>query len=301
MTKSLSVILCLVLTYPCIAQKVNDWTEENFEQQVLKYDTQQAANATKKQKNYAGMILDEVRSSTDTNPAEFIMPDYFNVLSAMLTLNEDERIVQLAYDKFESAEGSCEYFMAFADKVRDSDKYAQVRKSFVERAAECAKNAPKQEVFDPTTYSTKEGLELKLVQQLHEIDQSDQEYRSDDNPDVETRSKQRRIDELNQKKIDELFAYYGRYIGNSLAGPKLDHVMWAVIQHSNPDYMKKYLPVVVKAVQMNELDESALKMLIDRYYGFTEGYQIFGSQRGFGFELADEKKQAEIKAMYGID
>ncbi len=56
-----------------------------------------------------------------------------------------------------------------------------------------------------------------------------------------------------------------------------------------------------KAVTKKELDASPLKMLIDRYYGLKYGYQIFGTQSGFGFKLADDKRRKKIELKYGID
>jgi len=41
-------------------------------------------------------------------------------------------------------------------------------------------------------------------------------------------------------------------------------------------------------------------MLIDRFYGLKYGYQIFGSQSGFGFEMADEETRKKIELKYGI-
>jgi hypothetical protein len=77
--------------------------------------------------------------------------------------------------------------------------------------------------------------------------------------------------------------------------------MWSVIQHSNPEMMEKYLPIVNKAVENNDLDKTPLKMLIDRYYGLKYGYQIFGSQNGFGFKMADDETRNKIIKQYGID
>jgi len=77
--------------------------------------------------------------------------------------------------------------------------------------------------------------------------------------------------------------------------------MWAVIQHSNLEMMERYLPVIQKAVKDKELNIVPLKMLIDRFYGLKYGYQIFGSQSGFGFEMADEKTRKEIELKYGIE
>lgn len=74
--------------------------------------------------------------------------------------------------------------------------------------------------------------------------------------------------------------------------------MFIVIQHSNLKMMERYLPVIQKAVKGKEVDVLALKYLIDRYYGATYGYQIFGSQNGI--EIADEKTRKEIERKYGI-
>jgi hypothetical protein len=65
--------------------------------------------------------------------------------------------------------------------------------------------------------------------------------------------------------------------------------------------MAEYLPIFQKAVEENELDVVPFKMLIDRFYGLKYGYQIFGTQSGFGFELADDKKRKEIELKYGIE
>ena len=77
--------------------------------------------------------------------------------------------------------------------------------------------------------------------------------------------------------------------------------MWAVIQHSNPELMAEYLPIIQDAVKEKELDETPFKMLIDRYYGLKYGYQIFGSQSGFGFKLADEETRIKIEKKYQIE
>ena len=41
-------------------------------------------------------------------------------------------------------------------------------------------------------------------------------------------------------------------------------------------------------------------MFVDRYYGLKYGYQVFGSQSGFGFELADPKTKEKIENDLGL-
>ncbi|MFK7783667.1 MAG: hypothetical protein AB8B56_01055 [Crocinitomicaceae bacterium] len=65
--------------------------------------------------------------------------------------------------------------------------------------------------------------------------------------------------------------------------------------------MEKYLPILQKAVADGQINEKPFKMLIDRYYGLKYGYQVFGSQSGCGFELADDKKREEIKTKYNLE
>lgn len=86
-----------------------------------------------------------------------------------------------------------------------------------------------------------------------------------------------------------------------MVGKRFDNVMWAVIQHSNPDMMEKYIPIVHKAVENNEIKQTPLKMLIDRFYGLKYGYQIFGSQNGFGFKMADNETRNKIIKQYDLN
>lgn len=113
--------------------------------------------------------------------------------------------------------------------------------------------------------------------------------------------KQKLLDKENQQTVEALYQQHNTYIGRSLVGTEHEAVMWSVIQHADPEMMEKYLPVIHKAVQDGELDMGPLKMLIDRYYGLTKGYQFFGTQSGFGFENAGKEEKNKIKEMYGID
>ena len=152
--------------------------------------------------------------------------------------------------------------------------------------------------FNIEEYCKSNNLDMALVTKINKVKIDDQKHRNDSSKEL--RSKQLELDKTNQETINSLYSKHKTYIGKSLVGEKFKSVMWAVIQHSNTEMMAEYLSVIQKAVKENELDVVPFKMLIDRFYGLKYGYQIFGSQSGFGFELADDKKRKEIKLKYGI-
>jgi hypothetical protein len=82
-------------------------------------------------------------------------------------------------------------------------------------------------------------------------------------------------------------------------GPELEHIMWLVVQHSTPEFMERYLPVVAEAVHANELQPAPLKMLIDRIYWIQTKQQIFGSQAGV--PLADKKTIEKVQKKYQLE
>jgi len=133
---------------------------------------------------------------------------------------------------------------------------------------------------------------------MDQISRDDALYRKTSKDDLPV--KQAELDQKNQQLIESLCREYGTYIGKGLVGDKYESVMWAVIQHSNVEMMGHYLPLIHKAVKDNELPVAPLKMLIDRFYGLKFGYQVFGTQSGFGFDLAGEERRMEIELEYGI-
>lgn len=148
------------------------------------------------------------------------------------------------------------------------------------------------ETVNIKAYSIKNHLDENLVQVIREIG-------IDDQIDRNNNKLQKQLDIRNQIKIDSLYKNHQTYLGKSLVGNDFKSVMWQVIQHSNLNYMEKYLPIVISALKNNELGESALKYLIDRIYSEKHNYQIFGSQENI--KMADEKTRKEIKLKYGMD
>ena len=295
---SIITFLIAITSFNVFGQNANELDYENFEHQILLYEPVARQDIDQKSFDYGSMILEETKSATKNSPENFNVADYMNVLSAFLTLKESLSNIELAYQKFEDAEGSCEYIIAFENTFENNPKYAPIRNKFRKKLEECRSEPSRDEVkFDIPEYCRSNKLDLKLVQEIIQINNADQQYRNGNGvPDKQSVS-----DRKNQLKIDSLYRQYGTYIGRTLVGEKFESVMWAVIQHSNQEMMEKYLPVVHKAVEENELDETPFKMLIDRYYGLKYGYQVFGSQNGFGFDMADEDQRRAIMQKYGIE
>jgi hypothetical protein len=269
---------------------------ETFEQEVLAYVPQLKEGLTQDKINYGNRILDEVKSGVKKRAEKFTVADYFNVLSAFLTLNEREENIRLAFQKFKASEGSCEYLLAFKNIVLENEKYDIIQSEFIEAARQCEASQGATEAFDIKDYIQERKLDRALVERMDYVNTLDQKYRTADGLDAE----QHRADKENQHSIDSLYTIYKRYIGRSLVGPRYEVTMWAVIQHAGVDYMEKYLPVVHQAYLDKELEAGPLKMLIDRYYGLRYGYQVFGSQTGFDFKLATEAQKAAIVKQYGL-
>jgi hypothetical protein len=286
------VILFLLKARDSQGQKF--FSDSDFEHQVLYYQPEQ--RVSDKDFAYAKMILRETKSATENNPSNFNVADYFNILSAFLTLQESQENLNLAFQKFANADGSCEYLKSFEKKVAETSKYDPIRNAYRKELAKCQVHPDIHKTFDPEEYALEHGLDVSLVKAIYMIKLRDQEYRDGSG---EWDPRQMPLDKDNQELINRLYADTKTYIGRTMVGEELETVMWSVIQHSNPEMMKKYLPVVHEAVEKNELDVAPLKMLLDRYYSITEGYQFFGSQEGV--MLADEYVRAELKKRYNID
>ena len=147
----------------------------------------------------------------------------------------------------------------------------------------------------PAEYATAHGLDSKLIRQIAQIHEDDQRYRKNGYD----AKRQTPLDRKNERRIEKLFEHYGKYLGTSLVGTRYNSVMWAVIQHSQPETMKKYLPVVHEAVREGELPAGPLRMLIDRIQTEETGKQVFGSQ--VGVPLLTEAERKRIAEEYGID
>jgi hypothetical protein len=262
---------------------------------MLKFTPQKKDGVSQEEFNYAAMILSETKKATKDNPANFNLADYFNILFAFLNLGVADDDLDIAYGKFISAPGSCEYLISFKNKVNQSNVYDRIRSRYMADLAKCESLAKTNALPEQ---NSPQSSNPALAKVMEDILQQDQKFRAAGLSNADIILKQKKLDIKNQLIIDSLFNRYQTYIGKSMVGEKYQNVMWLVIQHSDIDRMQKYLPVISKAVQLKELPEVNLKMLIDRTYSIKYKYQIFGSQGGV--KLADEKTIQSVRDRFHL-
>lgn len=293
------LIQLLFLNISCNTQNEFQFSLEHFEEEIIAYQPVQNSSLSKKDFDHGSFIIKETQKATKGNPKNFNRADYFNILSAFLTLKESKANIKIAFEKFRQSEGSCEYFIEFEKIVETNTKYDLIRADYAEQLKKCQATALPKKLVDLSEYSKEHHLNLALVKCMDHLNTLDQMHRTQ--ASKKAAEQQKKLDLQNQAVVDSLYQIHQTYIGKSLVGASYESVMWAVIQHSNLDMMEKYLPVIHKAVQEKELSTGPLKMLLDRFYGLKYGYQIFGSQSGFNFKLADDKTRKEIEEKYDLE
>ena len=85
------------------------------------------------------------------------------------------------------------------------------------------------------------------------------------------------LDGENIKRVEEIIAKYG-YPGKALVGTPENRAAWIVIQHSTPQIIQKYLPMLREAVKNGDLDRQSLALTEDRNLMYQGKKQIYGSQ-----------------------
>lgn len=289
--KNLFLIGLILLITSCVAQeKQSELTYENFDQQILDYKPIQN-DAPESSYKDALMFLNETQNRIRKNKKADIS-DYWNILTVFNNVDESNKYIDIAFKKFIQTEGSCAYLIScevFFERYNDYIE-SKLRKQ-LEVCLNDSQNV-KKETINIQEYADKNGLDKSLVAVINQVGIADQKDRYNDEV-------QNKLDRINQQKVDSLYTKYQTYIGKTLVGSQFNSVMWQVIQHSNLTYMEKYLPVVVSAVEKEELGQDALKYLIDRIYSEKYNYQIFGSQGNT--KMADDKTRKEVKMKYGIE
>ena len=85
------------------------------------------------------------------------------------------------------------------------------------------------------------------------------------------------LDGENIKRVEEIIAKYG-YPGKALVRTPENRAAWIVIQHSSPQVIQKYLPMLREAVKNGDLDRQSLALTEDRNLMYQGKKQIYGSQ-----------------------
>lgn len=297
--KSVILICIAFLTFSCsqAQTKSPNFTIENFDLEFLKYIPVQKEGISKKSFEHGKMIILETQKLIKGDPKNYNVADYWNIATAFSTLQESKENIKTAFLKASESEGVCDYYESFENVKNHFDRHFP--ELYNQKKLLCENVESEDEDFDPKSYSSKNNLDQDLVKLISEIKERDRKFRKTNYQD--NIRKQQELDLINQKIIDSLYLQYKSYIGKSLVGKKFENEMWAVIQHSNLGMMEKYLPIIHKAVKAKEVEQGILKMLLDRYYGLKHGYQIYGSQSGFGFSMATEKQRKDVELKYGIE
>lgn len=287
------MLLLLGLLAAHAAEVTSRFHETSFEKDVLEFEPVRQPQVDAATFEFACRILRETRQAVRSDEDEFNVADYWNLCVAFLKLDLARADVELAFRKMIASEGSCEYLESFGQKNA-------LYTTFPERYQAALDNCRQQKAALaglPVEPVIPAGLDAGLVELINQIRLDDSRHRKELAPGWE--KPQRVLDRRNLALIDSLFAIDSTYIGRSRVGPKLESVMWAVIQHSDPASMRRYLPVIQAAVEAQELAPGPLKMLLDRLYWLEEGGQLFGSQGGA--PLLKPERRREILHRHGLD
>lgn len=274
----------------------NLFKADKLGEQILAYKPEKRAEVSERDYKYGLMLLRETVSATKGEPENLNVSDYWNITMAFLSLGEPAPHVDLVFRAALAAD--LKTICVYADAMGTGNLAEVIPETYLLFEGKCAQLPVESKAFDLDEYCAKGGLDPALVSMMQAIQARDWQFRKQKPVDW---SQQTPLDLYNQRLVDSLFAIHQSYLGNAKVGEQFASTMWAVIQHSNVDMMERYLPIVHQAYLDEELSVVALKLLIDRYYGLKHGYQVFGSQSGFGFEQADEATRANIMQTYQIE
>jgi len=270
---------------------------ENFDKMVLNYEPTQRSGVSEDKFNSGLRLLQETQRTVKSEGNEFNYADYWNISTAFMRLGEPNAHIGVAFKKasLKNEKSTCELIESFGLSRMQNLRNA-IPEIFDAVVAKCESRPKEAEVvFDPELYAQENAYDPALIKLMHQISENDQLYRVNDPVDW---SKQTPLDRRNMELIDSLYQAYGHYVGNDLLGQKLESTMWAVIQHSTIEKMQEYLPIVHQAVIDERLHPTPLKMLLDRIYSNTHGYQIFGSQGGV--KMGDKAFCEAVRKEYGL-
>ncbi len=267
---------------------------------IVGYAPTKRANVSEAEYAKGIFILNEVNNIINSNE-KLMYLDYWNLAIAFSSLKDVEKTEAAFKSAVElNREGTCDYLDYMAKTSKETyDNLKALLPDFISRFyPECLNSVNQQSDFDINAYVLKNDLDEELVKLIHEVSQNDEKYRVEGGK--VNWKKQTPLDLRNQKIIDSLYSEYKTYLGISLVGSRYEIAMWRVVQHSNIEMMEKYLAIIQKACQDNELSSNRpLKMLLDRIYSIKDKCQIFGSQ--VNVPNCDESIRLKVIDEYGID
>lgn len=267
----------------------------SVEAQQLDYYPDRKPGVSTADYDMAKQILSETYEQVKRDNGTFTYADYWNLAIAFKRMDQDVATVRQFL--FKSKELDPEKFVKIFAKLGGTEQSWRKYLTAAEHASVKRPGPPTAKIAPQAkSESVVQRYDPALIEAIAQIAADDQRYRSEVKVDMEA---QRRLDLQNLVKIDRLYQKYGRYLGKDLVGERFAHVMWAVVQHSDPLTMERYLPVVHAAVREGKLQANMLKMLLDRLHALRDGYQIFGSQPGV--PLVNKAMIVRIRRLYGLD
>ena len=90
-------------------------------------------------------------------------------------------------------------------------------------------------------------------------------------------AKMNQADSVNQIQVEELLTTYG-WLPQSKVGQKAAGALFLVIQHSDLETMRRYLPVLKKAVEEGEASATSAALMEDRVLMYEGKKQLYGTQ-----------------------
>jgi hypothetical protein len=222
--------------------------------------------------------------------------DYWNFATAYYRMGQPKEMIYdyLIKSKFTNNKDFCEIVNIYHKKKGGIDSvgfYKLLGDDYKALVADCSK-IKSDSVFDIEAYIKKNSYNKELIYTLRDLLNQDRKWRKGDDPKTQTD-----IDKSTIMKVEEVTKEYG-YPGTSMVGSKFDFVIWIIIQHAALEFQEKYLDLIAKAVQENQLGKTSLRMLLDGIYHKKTGFQIFGFEIGVPF--SDDKTIQEVKEKYNL-
>lgn len=161
------------------------------------------------------------------------------------------------------------------------------------------------------------NFDKPLRRRLQMIMKTDQEVRivflaahnrqpHDSIAEAEALHEMQRVDKLNQEQICKILDSKG-FVGSDKVGDAVG-TFWAVIQHSDVNIQKKYLPLFQEAAQKGDIAKEGIAMMEDRINMFEGKPQRYGSQIEEDehgnprlYKLLDESKVDEWRSEMGME
>ena len=161
------------------------------------------------------------------------------------------------------------------------------------------------------------NFDKPLRRRLQMIMKTDQEVRiaflaahnrqpHDSIAEAEALQEMQRVDKINQEQICKILDSRG-LVGRDKVGNAVG-TFWAVIQHSDVNTQKKYLPLFHEAAKKGDISKEGVAMMEDRINMFEGKPQRYGSQieedeRGNPrlYQLLDESKVDEWRSEMGME